>query len=639
MKPAAAPAWRRAVTMAALAALAAAPAAGALDGVPAERLVGEPEAQGRPATPAGLTTPADLIAPLPLTPAATTAALRAASTVGFVGGEERRFAPIPGRADLRAWAARLRSQGDALGLREALRRAAVGTPGARALPGVAGARLVQMTGADGRTTIVALLASGPWLHGVEAGTGADGAAPDPAEVRTLVGALADRARALAAAGPPAAAREVDASLIAALAAARATARGLRAGAGPAPREGTVQAASLDGVGHAIALFPGAPEPEHFRRAGDGGWRWVGDMGGPGCPRLAPALRELWGLATTCPTRMSPVAVPAAAGRTVESPLEGVAIWVWEGPKVGGAEGIITRARSLGIDTVYVKSGDGVRYWRQFDDMIAPLQAAGLRVCGWQYIYGRAPVAEARIAARAMRRGADCFIVNAEIEFERMGVGAGSRAQRTARAYMRELRRLVGRRVPVGLSSFAYVDGHMRFPYSAFLGGRDGADVNLPQVYWGAFRVPVADAMARTAAWNSLYGRPIAPTAGTYSRESVADLRRFRCLAAGMGWHGVSYWSLQHTGPAQVRALSVDAACEAPEPTAREYPVLRPGKVGDPTLLLQQRLVAWGYPVGRDGRYGPRTRAGVAAFQRDRGAKADGVAGPATWALLLEAPGA
>ncbi|MEQ9114985.1 MAG: peptidoglycan-binding domain-containing protein, partial [Miltoncostaeaceae bacterium] len=481
-------------------------------------------------------------------------------------------------------------------------------------------------------------ASTPWSQGPAAGRAAAGEpGADAAEVRTLAGAVADRAAALAAAPGPATPLPVDAALGETLADARVFGRGARAGARVSPREGTVQAAELDGVGHAIALFPGAAEPERFLRRADGTWRWAGDVGGPGCPRLDAALREVWGLAATCPARLSPVAAAAGPGRVADSPLEGVAIWVWEAPKVGGPEGIIRRARALGIDTVYLKSGDGVNHWRQFDAAIGPLRDAGLRVCGWQYIYGRRPVEEARVAARAVRGGAECFIVNAEAEFERMGVGRASAAHRRARAYMRVLRRLVGHRVPVGLSSFAYIDGHPRFPYSAFLHGPDAADAVLPQVYWGAFRVPVATAMARTASWHTLYGVPVAPTAGTYSRERVADLRRFRCLAAGLGWFGVSYWSLQHTRAQQTRALSSERACATPAVAPREYPVLRPGKRGDPSLVLQERLVAWGYPVRRDGHYGPRTRAAVAAFQLDRGARPDGVAGPATWALLLETP--
>jgi lysozyme len=52
--------------------------------------------------------------------------------------------------------------------------------------------------------------------------------------------------------------------------------------------------------------------------------------------------------------------------------------------------------------------------------------------------------------------------------------------------------------------------------------------------------------------------------------------------------------------------------------------------GDAVQLFQTRLSALGFPVKADGIYGPLTRAGCIAFQRDRGLKADGIVGPQTW---------
>lgn len=405
-----------------------------------------------------------------------------------------------------------------------------------------------------------------------------------------------------------------------------------------PRPGSVQAARHSGRDLAIAGFGGSAEPDLFMRDATGAWRWSGDVGGPGCPRLPAEVRAVWGLATTCPARTSVVATGGGTGLEDDaSPLHGIGMWVWEVPKSGGTAGIIDRARRHGLRTIYVKSGDGIHYWRQFDGAVRALKAAGLRVCGWQYIRGRAPVAEARIGARSIARGADCFVVNAEVEFERMGIGRGSKAQRTARAYMAELRRIAGRRVPIGFTSFAYPDYHARFPYTAFLTGPDAADVNMPQVYWGAFKVGVATAMRHAARWNAIYGVPIAPIGGTYVREKPADLLRFRCLAAGYGWAGVSYWSLQHTRASQWSSVSNRRACATPAPAAREYPELRPGRHGDQVLLMQERLRAWGYPVALDARYGPRSRIAVRTFQRDRGLQSTGVVTATTWALLLERP--
>jgi hypothetical protein len=265
--------------------------------------------------------------------------------------------------------------------------------------------------------------------------------------------------------------------------------------------------------------------------------------------------------------------------------------------------------------------------------VATLKAGGLRVCAWQYVYRSRPAVQARVAVAAVRAGADCLVVDAEAEFE--GGRPGGAAYRAARAYMRALRAGVGRRVPVGLTSFAYPDRHRTFPYSAFLAPPAGADVLMPQIYWGAFRVSVQAAMARTYAWNDLYGAPVMPIGATYEGERPADLLAFRCLAAGYGSQGVSYWSWQHTRASQWPALGRPTACLEALPAVRPYATLRRGDDGDPVAWLQTRLRAWGRTVPVDGRFGPGTRAAVLAFQAAQGLPRTGRADPPTWSALLE----
>src|SRR5262245_33474729 len=75
------------------------------------------------------------------------------------------------------------------------------------------------------------------------------------------------------------------------------------------------------------------------------------------------------------------------------------------------------------------------------------------------------------------------------------------------------------------------------------------------------------------------------------------------------------------------------------------PVLREGSSGDVVRALQQLLTngasgAWGtVPQGIDGKFGPRTKASVQAFQSWGGVTADGVVGDQTWAVSLHAASA
>ena len=63
-------------------------------------------------------------------------------------------------------------------------------------------------------------------------------------------------------------------------------------------------------------------------------------------------------------------------------------------------------------------------------------------------------------------------------------------------------------------------------------------------------------------------------------------------------------------------------------------VLEVGSSGEAVKSVQQKLIQWGYLSGSaDGRYGEKTRAAVADFQRKNHLTADGRVGPATAAAM------
>ena len=329
----------------------------------------------------------------------------------------------------------------------------------------------------------------------------------------------------------------------------------------------------------------------------------------------------------------PIAPPANPEEGApESPFHGEAQWIWEVKKVGGtASRIAKKAKRYGIDTVFVKSGDGTKYWKQFDKVLPGLKEAGLKVCAWQFVYGRRYTSEARVAARAIKKGADCFIVNAEIHFERRG------KYKAARRYMKSLRKRVGPSFPIGLSSFPYVNYHRSFPYSAFLEPPYGAQFNMPQVYWRAIGTKVSKAMRTTFKWNSIYDAKIAPTAGVWLRESRGELKAFRRLSAEYGAVGTSYWSMQHTFRWQWPLLAnpLDELEIVPQET--RYPVLKFGSKGDPVYWLQGQLREWGHTVKRTGYFKKKTRKAVMGFQETHGLEPTGEMDKQTWELLLQPP--
>lgn len=338
-----------------------------------------------------------------------------------------------------------------------------------------------------------------------------------------------------------------------------------------------------------------------------------------------------GLVLAAPAVVAAKSAPTR-GTPSDSPFAGSAQWIWYVSKSGGnAVAIAKKAKKYGIGAVFVKSGDGATYWNQFDQIVGPLKEQGIKVCAWQFVYGRSPSSEARIAIRAIQAGADCFIVDAESTYE----GGHYKA---ARAYMKKIRLAIGPHYPIGLSSFPYVDYHPSFPYSAFFEPPYGAQFNVPQVYWRAIGTSTTKAMNHTYFWNNLYTMPIAPAAGTWLGETKKEIRNFRRLATLNGSPGVSYWDWQETKSWQWPAFSSPLDPSLSDSILPlQYPKLGQGSRGDPVVWVQVQLNEWGYFVKRTGYFKQQTLAAVQDFQAARGLPVTGKLDTATWTELLKPP--
>lgn len=321
--------------------------------------------------------------------------------------------------------------------------------------------------------------------------------------------------------------------------------------------------------------------------------------------------------------------PLATTPTTGTPFEKQGMWIWyiDRSEGGSLPAIIARAHKAHIGTVYVKSGDGEHLWSQFTtSMIGTLHQAGLKVCGWQFVYGDAPVSEAKVGAGAITRGADCLVIDAEGQYE----GKYASASR----YINELRARIGPTVPVSLAAFPYVDYHPAFPYSVFL-APGAADANQPQMYWRAIGTTVSNVFSHTYLYNGIYDRPIYPIGQTYDSPGLKALRQFRRFAISYGGTQVSWWSWQETSPREFNQLRVPVKRVPGFVPAVEHPFLKKGSTGDMVVWAQEHLVAAGYtnlPV--TGVFGRKTQAAVKGFQATYGLKADGALGTQTWIALL-----
>jgi hypothetical protein len=320
--------------------------------------------------------------------------------------------------------------------------------------------------------------------------------------------------------------------------------------------------------------------------------------------------------------------PAAPG-TLPAEFAGTGMWIWQLPKSEGGSiaAIAARAHATGVSTVFIKSADGTDVWSQFTPaLVQALHSDGLRACAWQYVYGSDPAGEAAAAATAVADGADCFVIDAEKEYE------GRYAQ--AQQYLFALRTQIGGAYPLGLTSFPYVDYHPSLPFSVFL-GPGGAQANLPQVYWKTIGGTVDAVSAHTMAANRIYGVPIAPLGQSYDSPPPADIRRFAGIWATYGSHGLSYWSWQSTGqPAWNAIATPDSAVTLPDPG---WPALAKGNKSDQVVWLQQHLESVDPAVTVTGSFDAATRTAVRNLQTAHGLPATGATDAATWQAVLALP--
>jgi hypothetical protein len=326
--------------------------------------------------------------------------------------------------------------------------------------------------------------------------------------------------------------------------------------------------------------------------------------------------------------------PPQAAAPTGTPFDGNGMWIWylDKSEGGNLDSIAARANAAGIKTVFIKSGDGATYWSQFSPLVVGgLKQRGLNVCAWQFVYGKVPEDEADVGAQAVQTGAQCLVIDAESDYE------GRYA--AARAYMTRLKSEVAPGIPVGLTSFPYVDYHPGLPYSVFFA--NGADYNLPQVYWKDIGTSPDTAMQHTYVHNKIYGKPILPLGQSYDDPSPQEMTRFRQLSALYGSSGLSWWSWQASSDRGWQAVGapLQPLTDGTLPS-QDWPLLKKGSKGDETLWMQQHLRSSDPTTPTSGTFDAATDTALRNFQTQRAIPVTGATDPATWqALLALAPAA
>jgi hypothetical protein len=320
-----------------------------------------------------------------------------------------------------------------------------------------------------------------------------------------------------------------------------------------------------------------------------------------------------------------LALPAAASAAA---VDGDGMWIWyvSHSSGGNLDRIQAKAEQHNVKTVYIKAGDGVQQWRQLNPwLVSQLHLRGLRVCAWQFVYGKHPRTEALLGAAAKRMGADCLVIDAEGHYE----GRYAAAQ----SYMKRLRARVGPDYEVALTSFPWVTYHPAFPYSVFL-GPDGAQENLPQMYWKTIGVSTDRIYQVTWTFNGVYGRPIYPLGQTYANPRASDVLRFRKLGTSYGARGISWWVWQYSGNRQWNAVGSPFEPFGLPPRRDTLPLLTRGNRSDLVVWAQEHLMKLGLLQQVNGRFGAGTQQAVSDFQYANALPITGQVDAATWQKLL-----
>ncbi len=249
-------------------------------------------------------------------------------------------------------------------------------------------------------------------------------------------------------------------------------------------------------------------------------------------------------------------------------IQGKGIYIWQIKECEGGDpqAIASLAADARFSHALIKIADGT-FTYNFDydtnqDLVPPLadalRARGIDVWGWHYVYGDAPLGEARKAVQRMRElDLDGYVIDAEAQYKEEGKKAA------ARRFMSDLRSGLPN-TEIGLTSYRFPSIHPQLPWREFL---EKCDFNMPQVYWEFSHNPESQLTRTMREFQNLTPfRPLMPVGPAYKRgpwkPTPADLETYLNTAQSLNLQAVSFWEWS-----KVRAPELSDLWQ----TLRDYP--------------------------------------------------------------------
>lgn len=232
---------------------------------------------------------------------------------------------------------------------------------------------------------------------------------------------------------------------------------------------------------------------------------------------------------------------------------GTGIWIyrsWEEDFWSNPDSLISKLNKSGITWITVKAGDGDSLWNNpkrnqvkwIEDNISKFHNSGIKVYGWQYVYGDdekwqiANISEADVANQILDiAGIDGLIIDAESEYKTTPDNQSKASAYLNAIYQKHLNAFLM------YTTFARPDSHPSFPFSVF---NQYTKAVLPQVYWGD-RTPRISSREEIeimkAQWSKISPQiPIYPLA-SLSNATVEELREFFNTISSYGFQNPSFW--------------------------------------------------------------------------------------------------
>lgn len=257
-------------------------------------------------------------------------------------------------------------------------------------------------------------------------------------------------------------------------------------------------------------------------------------------------------------------------------LNGKGMYIWKIKDVEGGDGVqaATEAFNAGFTHVLIKVLDGPWEYNQrpiysptgkllgYEDdiikpFIAPFQANGIEVWGWQYVYHRYPQDEATAANKRVEElGLNGFLIDAESQAKDNSRFAG--------AYMNNL----DIDVPVGLASYRYPESHPELNWKVYLAG---CDLVMPQVYWQSASNSGEQLSRSHQQYIKITDLPYYPTGSAYCEHGWCatpnQVDRFMQTAEALKMPAVNFyrWVTARGLPGMWNTISVYDYGDIPEP--------------------------------------------------------------------------